>query len=139
MIATGASLLTMLLVGFMLGQALSWWAFKSEAAPEEPAPPPPPPSVFERYLARSHELSKRAFLNGVYVGLQGWPPAPALVGHIERGEPCIKASAFEINISIAQAYVEGVRGVRAALSKRTGIDERALDEAVVIALEEVDL
>jgi hypothetical protein len=137
MILTGTALITVFIVAFLLGQAFATWALGSRAATSEQEPPAPPATLFDRYAARSRDLSKRAFLNGIHAALHGWPPAPALLGHVERGEPAIKASAFEISVSIAQAYVEGVHEVRRALGQRTGIHDRALDEAVALALEEV--
>jgi hypothetical protein len=65
------------------------------------------------------------------------PPPSALALHLERGAEPIDIAAHGIARVAAHAYVEGVCEVRAALGRRTGIDDHALDQAVAIALEGV--
>jgi hypothetical protein len=126
-----------LAVGFTCAHLLAVWATTESTARVDDAPPVAPSSIVDRFRPMAIELARRAFLGGVCATCGGMPPRPALLVHFERGAETICASANEIALSSAHAFVEGARELSAALRARTGIDDHALDEAIAIALEEV--
>ena len=130
------ALLVGLTVGFACGVLLFAWSTEETARPPARTPPPPA-TLVDRFAPMAGELAKRAFLGGVHATCGAWPPPPAMALHLERGAVQLTAARAEIARASAHAYTEGVREVRAALGERTGLDDRALDEAVAIALEEV--
>ena len=127
-----------LAVGFACGQILALWSKQvgTELQQLEPAREPHG-GVVDRFRSMATQIARRAFLGGVSTTCGGLPPKPTLMLHFERGTGNIDASTSEISRLAAHAYVEGARELRDALSRCSGIDNGALDQAVAIALEEV--
>jgi hypothetical protein len=133
------ALLVGLAIGFACGQFFVLWSKQAGSELQHPDPSPTKPSrgIVGRFRLASTEIARRSFLGGVCATCGSMPPRPTLVLHFERGAENIDASTKEISMLAAHAYVEGAREVRDALSRCSGIDDGALDQAVAIALEEV--
>jgi hypothetical protein len=126
-----------LAIGLVCGQFFVLWSKQAGPELQQPAPSTGPAGILDRFQSTSADIARRTFLRGVCTTCGTMPPRPALLLHFERGAESIDASTSEISRLAAHAYVEGARELRDALSRCSGIDDGALDQAVAIALEEV--
>ena len=114
--------LVALLAGFGLGLALSRWA-EADQPPSRPRLPPAT-QVLDRYRDQARELSERAIVAGAQVAL-GAPLAPTgIERHLEKGARAIHLTGNAVVAMAGAAFMEGAVGVRRALGRCSGIDDR---------------